>query len=291
MKKIIIAFVFMVSAVTLKAEYYHGFIDTVLSFTPTDTQIWGRDAEYYPQNIFGPPVKVASKDAPAFSESDVLSLGRDGEIIVGFKDYFIIDGEGADFTVFENVMINMATKKSYAEPAKIAVSQDGITFYEIPYDTLTLEGCAGVHHTNGSADPFDAKRSGGDAFDLADAGLKWAKWIKITDISRVVTHDSKHPYYNPLGMVLGFDLDAVAGINLDDKPVGIKNKPENAIQFADNTIMLDKQIGENLEIYSACGVCLFKQNIMQNVLNISTYPNGVYFIRYGGECKKIVKID
>jgi len=186
------------------------FIDTVYYFKPGIGQNIGQSSDYYPLNIFGPPSPKATPMIPESSPSEILSIGLGGEIIVGFKNSYLIDGDGVDFIIFENAFINPLKNKVFAEPASVSVSEDGINFIEFPFDTLTLLGCAGITPTNGGANPFDINKSGGDGFDLSKLGIKKAKYIKIKDISQIIKENPEHPFYDPT--ISGFDLDAVAGI-------------------------------------------------------------------------------
>ena len=108
-------------------------IDTVYSFKPGKGQNSGQGSEYYPQNIFGFPDTSASETFQASDPAQVLSIGLGGEIIVGFKGLEIVNGPGPDFTIFENAFLNPVTNKIFAEPAKIAVSDDGIKYYEFHF--------------------------------------------------------------------------------------------------------------------------------------------------------------
>ncbi len=187
-------------------------IDEVFDFRPGSGQNLGQDAVYYPANIYGPPAPEAGESVPAILPTQILSLGLGGEIIVGFRDAVLVDGPGPDFTVFENAFAIGGTDRSYAEPAKVAVSSDGLHFIEFPFDPWTLTGCAGVTPTNGSADPYDPAVSGGNSFDLATLGLERIRFIKITDITELVLADRQHPFWDPT--LSGFDLDAVVGLHL-----------------------------------------------------------------------------
>jgi len=80
---------------------------------------------------------------PASSPYDVVELGFGGEIIVGCKNYYIVDKEGPDFIIFENVFM-YGNGKIFAEPGVVSVSRDGIEFVEFPFNPLTLEGLAGI---------------------------------------------------------------------------------------------------------------------------------------------------
>ncbi|MBI3541287.1 MAG: Ig-like domain-containing protein, partial [Deltaproteobacteria bacterium] len=162
-----------------------------------------------PDKVLGPP-----QGWGAFQGSgDVLSLGFDGVIVVGFKDYLIFDGPGIDFTVFENPFGDLVTW-SFAEPGVVGVSNDGITFVEFPCDLSRwpYRGCAGVNPVFGNLtltppiDPTDPTVSGGDFFDLADVGLQTARYIRIRDRT-AYRQNGTGPTIN------GFDLDAVAIVN------------------------------------------------------------------------------
>jgi hypothetical protein len=206
--KLIIISLFLCS--NLYAESCIG-IDTVYSFKPGAGQNLGQDSAYYPTNIYGFPDSNASSDIPASAPEQLLSLGLEGEIIVGFKGFSIIDGEGADFIIFENAFINPLTQKVFAEPAAVSVSSDGINFYEFPFDSLSLEGCAGTQPTNGSQSPCEPAFCGGNAFDLAAIGLNNISYIRIRDLSSMILNNPQHPYYDAI--ISGFDLDAVVGLH------------------------------------------------------------------------------
>lgn len=225
---------FFFLSLNLKAQFFKSGIDTVYKFQPGSGQNSGQSSEYFPENIFGLPDTNASSLVPSSHPRQICSIGIGGEIIVGFKNYYLFDGEGADFTIFENAFINPVTNKIFAEPAKVAVSEDGFSFIEFPYDILTLYGLAGKSPTNGKANPFDPAYSGGDSFDLATIGLKKAKYIKITDICNLLLENPENPFFDPI--ISGFDLDAVVGLHLlADISTSEQNK-----QFADVPVVISK---------------------------------------------------
>lgn len=203
------------SVINTKNKNIQKPIDIVYSFTPGSGQNIGQSDKYYPNNIFGLPDPNSTYLIPCSSETQILSLGMGGEIIVGFKDCYLIDGKGADFTIFENVFYNPVKNICFAEPAKVSVSKDGITYFEFPFDTLTLAGCAGVHPTIGNVSAYNPEISGGDSFDLSNLGIDSIQYIKITDISYIPLYNKKHPFYDIT--ITGFDLDAVVGIYLIKK--------------------------------------------------------------------------
>ncbi|OGU57523.1 MAG: hypothetical protein A2X64_04650 [Ignavibacteria bacterium GWF2_33_9] len=198
-------------------DFEKGSIDTMIAIYPGEGQNSGQSPEYFPQNIFGIPSRIATANTPEVSEDQICSLGLGGEIIVGFKNKYIYDGEGPDFTIFENAFISPINKKVFAEPGIVSVSEDGVNYIQFPYDYNTLEGCAGISPTNGKEDPFDPLVSGGDAFDLSKIGLKKIKYIKIKDFCLEILEDENHEYYDPI--MTGFDLDAVTSMYLINENV------------------------------------------------------------------------
>ncbi len=274
---LLVLFLIFCGNATAKTE--HSYIDTVYSFTPGTGQISGQSPEFFPMNIFGAPAQEASEFIPASAESEVLSLGIDGEIIVGVKDSYIYDGEGDDFIIYENAFKNQATKKIFAEPAKVAVSYDGVNYHEFPYDEWTLEGCAGKTPTNGSADPFTDVTTGGDGFDIGALGLQKIKYIKITDISMVVTKDENHPYYSITSMVTGFDLDALACKYVNEGIAKIQDKFDY-IKTYSNRIAINSESDFELQIYDMRG-SLIEQIRSRGECLISTndWYIGVYIIK------------
>jgi len=183
-------------------------VDTVYYFNKGIGQNSGQQPEYFPKNIFGMPSKNSNKNVPESNPEEICSLGFGGEIVLGIKDNLIINGEGYDFKIFENVFINPINKKYFAEPAVVSVSIDGVNFIEFPYDYNTLVGCAGTRPTEkDDTTGFNLDDKGGNSFDLSDIGLEYIKYIKIKDITELIANDPNHLYYDPV--LTGFDLDAV----------------------------------------------------------------------------------
>ncbi len=240
------------------------FIDTVYHFKSGEGQNVGQSSEYFPRNIFGPPSKNATKEIPESSPSEVLSIGMSGEIIVGFKDAYLVDGLGIDFIIFENVFINPINKKLFAEPALVSVSEDGIKFIDFPFDSLTLEGCAGTKHTNGIAYPFDYTNSGGNGFDIATLGIKKVKYIKIKDITEMILQNASHPFYDPT--LSGFDLDAVAGLYVVDEHTSVKSNLNIDI------------ISNNIGVYDYLGNKIMEFENITELELLQKLAKGCYFI-------------
>jgi hypothetical protein len=181
-------------------------ISCVESVTPGAGAGFGADR--FPEIIYGVPHGAGDHGG----STDVLSLGTDGEIVVGFGGNGVLDGEGPDFIVFENAFL--AGGKPFKEIAQISVSDDGVTWTAFPckQDALPYDGCAGWHpvysNPNNEISPYDPATAGGDVFDLATIGLKSARFIKIVD-----QHNTGWS-----GGTTGFDLDAVAVIHAQALP-------------------------------------------------------------------------
>jgi hypothetical protein len=193
------------------------YIDTVVSYDIGEYGGLNAPDLMHPENpnvLLGGP-----KGEGVYNGSkDTFSLGKGGEVIVKFTDYIVADGEGVDFTVFENpFLISGDPLYPYAEPGIVGVSDDGVHFVDFPCDdeTRPYTGCAGVHPVfanvsppaegGNQIDPTDPAVSGGDSFDLATVGMKTARYIRIRDSGIL------HP---PIGDGnAGFDLDAIAIVN------------------------------------------------------------------------------
>lgn len=172
----------------------------VVSFDVGEGAGFGMDG--FPDIVFGEPRGLGDHQG----STDVLSLGADGVIVLGFGSAMIHDGEGADFLVFENAFyVGDDPTHPYAEPAEISVSADGTTWIPFPCadDAYPYDGCAGWHPVLANRDEgisaFDPARAGGDPFDLADLGLASARFVKIRDLHSTTAAPTA-----------GFDLDAIA---------------------------------------------------------------------------------
>ena len=168
---------------------------------------YGQGSGEFPKRVLGPP----RGGGLVAGSLDVTTLGQGGSIVVEFGGSAIVDGPGADFIVFENPFSPSGKPNDvFAEPAAVAVSDDGAAWKELPCTAKAppYDGCAGTHpvyanfDTN-DIDPFDPAVAGGDPFDLADFGVPSARFVRITDRA-------------DLGGSLDccFDLDAVSIVNV-----------------------------------------------------------------------------
>ncbi len=175
------------------------FADEVVSFDPGEFAGFGEAG--FPDVVLGPP----EGGGDASGSTDVLTLGQEGEIVLAFTDMVAVDGPGVDLLVFENPF------GGYYETGQVAVSDDGVQWFDFPCDAEDTEGlypgCAGVgsvySSTASGIDPTDPATAGGDGFDLADVGLATARYVRVRDTGTNL-------YGGDTG---GFDLDAVAIVN------------------------------------------------------------------------------
>lgn len=146
--------------------------------------------------------------------TDVVSLGLGGVVVLGFPKFFPIDGEGPDFIIFENAFRPRGGRNYFAEPAIVSVSQDGRAYRNFPcLRDPPYTGCAGTHPVFANAEtndinPRDPAVAGGDAYDLADVGFPYVRFIRIRDISFEIGGAS-----SIIAGTAGFDLDAVSVVH------------------------------------------------------------------------------
>ena len=196
--------------------------DRVAEFTPGPDAGFGEN--YFPTNVLGPPDPdpMLSVFQSSNKPQEILSLGTDGEIVLEFTDNIIIDGEGPDFTVFENAFLyNMGGEDhTFIEAGIVSVSENGMDFVEFPYDTATFAGLAGVTPTQNAYHFDDPSRSGGDSFDLADVGLASARFVKIRDLGSIKQEGAWNG---------DFDLDAVVAVNSRNVQTFVENKKSTVV--------------------------------------------------------------
>ena len=266
-------------------------INHVFSFIPGEGQNLGQGEEFYPANIFGIPSRIASDVVAEASESEVLSFGFGGEIIIGNSDNLIIDGEGADFTIFENVFKNPINGRLFKEPAIVSVSKDGVNYTEFPYEFSSLEGCAGTHPTFGSADYCDSKVSGGDSFDLSEIGMDSIRYIKIKDITDQVKANQNHKYFD--FSLSGFDLDALVIHNYTAEAMSSVSADISEFYSINNSTISSFDASNTIQIYNINGILLDEHSGI-GVFQYHDLQSGVYIMKIsnskGTAVEKIISL-
>lgn len=270
-----------------------NFIDTVYSFTPGSGQNVGQAPEYYPNNIFGPPSSKATEKFPASMPEDLLSIGIGGEIVLGIKSGKMYNGAGVDFVIFENAFKREIDGVIFAEPAIVSVSQDGNNFVEFPFNEWTLSGLAGKTPTIGSISPFNYPLCGGDGFDIQELGFEYITHIKIKDVSRIVSINQTHPYYQPEFMVTGFDLDAVA-IIYPTQTTSIENESNNSkiLKETNNSYIFECEDDFNVYAYSLNGTQIHSTSGFNSIeISKSELSEGlILFVVQTGSKKELIKV-
>jgi hypothetical protein len=194
------------------AAWAGPFADAVVSFTPGSGAGFGADK--LPGIVLGPPRGGGELQGSL----DVLSLGNGGVIVLRFDVPLICDGPGPDLTVFENPFhVGSIDGPVFEEYGIVAVSQDGEHFVTFPYDPVSHAGLAGrnpvLSNPDNGISPLDPSVSGGDQFDLADVGLAWAAYVRVTDPGDSIPDPGN---LIPPGNTAGFDLDAMAALHACD---------------------------------------------------------------------------
>ncbi|MBN8706093.1 MAG: T9SS type A sorting domain-containing protein [Bacteroidetes bacterium] len=259
--------------------------DKVLSWKFGNNTDFGQSSEFFPANVIGNPDTAASVTVPSANPEHVVSLGLGGWIILEFTDNLIINGQGPDFVIFENVFWPGGdSTRSWKEPGIVSVSEDGIHFFTFPYDSVSWSGCAGTLPTIGSENPQNWPACGGNAFDLEGSGMNAVRFVKIDDRSK----------WNPFGS--GFDLDAVVAIN--SVPVSVSDyleeiphkltlrawpnpfNPETTLNWVQPvsgrvSFSLVSLTGETLKNWAET----FSAGSQQHRLALGEFSSGVYLLR------------
>lgn len=243
------------------------------------------------------------------TSSGVVSLGDAGTAVLTF-DVPIMNGQGYDFAVFEN-----ALNHTFLELAFVEVSSDGVHYYRFPsvsntqIDQQIGNGGAldprGVHNLAGKyivgyGTPFDLEELAG----YSNLDIDNITHIRIVDVvgsldPQYGTTDKNgriinDPYPTPW-WTAGFDLSGVCVMNgwspsaVDDyatNPISVYPNP------CTNTLYVGATTpGTDIALYNAFGQMVWggiaDNDPMQ--LDMRAYPAGVYMVKVGTVCHKIIK--
>ncbi len=210
-RSLVVVLLFMASCSMLNASPYAS---SVISFTQGP---WAEDDYGDPSVVLGAPPSADTYDWPIsisygpWEPSEVVSLGHCGSLTIAF-DHQVMNNPadveyGIDFLIFSNTFFSTDYEGdgrilgAYFEPAKIEVSQDGITFYEIAntfadqlYPYTSSKGNfvhatpPGIEYLN--RQPADVEDDyltgcGGTQVDISNAigaTLDWIMYVRVTDI-------------------------------------------------------------------------------------------------------------
>ncbi len=222
------------------------FATSVVAFTPGVGGGFGG-----PSLILGGP----QGEGLGLGSTHVLGLGDGGSVVLGF-DVDIVNGPGADFTVFENGFVIFGTDQVFAEFAFVEVSTDGVQFARFPSSTTGLGSamgdqsglCGGLpvlaNVLSNSVSPLDPSRSGGDSFDLAELVLDPAvlggqvdldtiRFVRLVDVLPGET-DTQGAALEGGG---GVDVDGVAVLNSSVSDLATKPTCDLALDAAGRIVL------------------------------------------------------
>jgi hypothetical protein len=224
-------------------------LDDVVSFTPGTNG--GFQQDLLPDIVLGPPYGAGDTS----QSLDVVSLGDGGSITVAFTDNRVVDGPGADFTVFENVF-NSPGLGFFTELGVVAASEDGVNFVEFPH-TQGTDGLAGrtpvfANPDTNDIDPRDTAHAGGDSFDLATIGLASARYIRITDPGASIDDVGNH-FPTPGPGKSGFDLDAIVALHSENTCAACCDADGNGSVKPNDVLLLLRAVSQLPTAVNLCG--------------------------------------
>ena len=185
-----------------------------------------------------------AQGTPDSTTTTAVSLGYFGNALISF-DRPIIDGEGADFAVYEN-----GFDSTFLELAFVEVSSDGINFFRFPATSLS-SGTSDIkaqHYNNlagkyavGYGTPFDL--SDIEDNDLLDKNN--VRFVRLVDVNEGIDTDSHgNVVYDSPGAgsySAGFDLTGIAVLNAA-RPYAVSSC-ENMLSTTDSHELIEQQTG------------------------------------------------
>lgn len=246
--------------------------------------------------------------AASETTTNAISLGDGGYAILTFEKP-IANGEGFDFAVYEN-----SFNDYFLELAFVEVSSDGVNFVRFPATSLTptnqqVRGDGTIDATNinnlagkyrvGWGTPFDLD----ELRDSANIDINNITHVKIIDV--VGTINPEYATYDAFGNIVndpyptnfasgGFDLTGVCVLN--EKTVSIEdNIADITIKLypnpCHNYINIENANNKNISIYNVYGQLISEYTATSDnfVLNTQAWKGGVYVLKIGEQCYRIVK--
>ncbi len=120
-----------------------------------------------PERIDPTKALCLPQNSDTHGSNNFVSLGVGGNLTLGFYPP-IINGAGDDFEIIET-SFGDHDENSWPEKVNVSVSQDNETWYDL-----------GEHYL----DTYDVTSSENDSrYDLENAGLAWATYVKLTDLT------------------------------------------------------------------------------------------------------------
>jgi len=243
--------------------------------------------------------KTSSGDS--FSATDksgingVVSLGDSGTAILTFSSP-IINGNGADFAIFENAFDN-----TFLELAHVEVSSDGINYFRFEsvslsqintqiineVNTTEINNLAGKYRAQFGT-PFDLEQMIG----ITNLDVNNITHVKIIDV--VGSINEPYASYDSQGNIIndpfptpfetgGFDLDAIGVIHsfvgIKELTTPFKVFPNPASHQA--TIIFDNYADKTIQLIDLNGIIVkqIKTRSNQVELNLLQYAKGIYILK------------
>lgn len=270
----VVVFLMVLSCMTIgmTAQWRQRPMDTVAQFVPGTGQRLGQGPAFFPRNVLTGPSIDARDSVAATDPREICSIGLGGTITIGLRSGMIVDGEGPDFTVFENAF-RYGAGRIYVEPATVEVSRDGIDWVLFPYDTTLWTGLAGTTPTSGR-NPYDPLVSGGDSFDLRAVGADSIRWVRLTDVTAWILANPRGRYYDPT--LTGFDLDVVLVRNGVDHAWDVSITP-NVVSTSVELALPRRSI---VQVMDVTGRTLQTASVDAGIstMDISWLPLGWYYV-------------
>lgn len=272
------------------------------------------------QNIaVGGALATAGTDDKATLKADgsIVSLGDNGVAVLEFP-YPIMNGEGPDFAVFENGFDSGTDQ--FLELAFVEVSSDGINYVRFPAisktnaavqtgsfgttDAALIHNLAGKY-VSGYGTPFDLD----ELKNNTHIDVNNITHVKIIDVIGSVNLSiaTKDTLGNPVNDTYptafvsgGFDLDAVGVINQNGLSTSVRNASVDIFNVYPNpssgtfniSLLNQSYVGQRLNIFDVNGVLMADQIISEkDIIDASSWKNGIYYVRAGNTTQKIIKID
>ena len=234
----------------------------------------GFGSQQLPDNLLGPPDSTATPTSPSSSPEQLFTPGDGGYVVLAFLDNRVLDGPGPDLRICENpFLVGGNPDQVWSEPAIIELSEDGLVWITVPWDSLSGEGLAGRVPVNGSGDPDDPADMGGDLVDLAALGLLEVGFVRLRDLP---------------GDGRTFDLDAVGGLrNEGQTPVRAPRTRPRELAIWPNpgrgVFTLDSPGRGGLALYTIAGRRLQLPAVGApgpGTFSLPELPNGIYLLEW-----------
>lgn len=256
----------------MTAQWQQRPMDTVALLLPGTGQRLGQGPAFFPRNVLTGPSIDARDSVAATDPREICSIGLGGTITMGLRTGMIVDGEGPDFTVFENAF-RYGAGRVYIEPATVEVSRDGINWVLFPYDTTEWTGLAGTTPTSGR-NPFDPLVSGGNSFDLRDVHVDSIRWVRLTDVTAWILANPQSRHYDPT--LTGFDLDVILVRNGVDHAWNVAVTPN--VRSSHVELALPQR--STVQVMDVTGRILHTVSVEAgiSILDISWLPLGWYYV-------------